>query len=101
LGTVVLIAILVLNFNFAIKQMYVAHPFSVPMRYIGERARADEPIFYTYFFDWAQGNYYNRRQLPDDRLLSSADALTQKKRMPKRGISCPVYRLSGWYFFLA
>ena len=79
LGAVVLIAILGLNFNFALKQMYVAHPFSVPMRYIGERARADEPIFYTYFFDWAQGNYYNRRQLPDDRLLSSADALTQEE----------------------
>ncbi len=77
-GAVVLVAILSLNLILAIRQIVpITHAFSAPLRYISEHARSDEPIIYTYYFDWPLDDYYNRRQLPSSRLLTTDIPITR------------------------
>lgn len=75
-GRIALFLVLSLNLILGTKPVLSdGRPFSAPLRYISERARADEPILYTYFFDWPQDSYYNRRGLPTRFLLTTDDAI--------------------------
>lgn len=84
LGAVALVAVLSLNLALGLRQITLAErPFSAPLRYVGERARADEPVAYTYFFDWPQDNYYNTRRLPANFLLVTDEAITDQEAETK------------------
>lgn len=72
-----LVALLSLNLTLVFRQITdISRPFSTPLQYISERARNDEPVVYTYFFDWPQDSYYNRRRLPTRFLLATDDLIS-------------------------
>ena len=65
LGAVVLVALLTVNLGLSVRHIVsTARPFATAMDYINARARAGEPVVYTYYFDWPFDSYYNRRGLP-------------------------------------
>ncbi len=77
LAALALVAVLSLNLTLAFRLVTaVGRPFSAPLQYISQRARSDEPVAYTYFFDWPQDNYYNLRRLPARFLLSTDDLIS-------------------------
>ncbi len=61
------LAVLMLVANLGLNAQFIAadeRPFADPLDYINARARDNEPVVYTYFFDWPLDSYYNRRNLP-------------------------------------
>ncbi|MCX7707613.1 MAG: glycosyltransferase family 39 protein [Anaerolineae bacterium] len=80
LAALTFVALLSLNLTLAFQLITtVGRPFSAPLRYISERARSDEPVAYTYFFDWPQDSYYNRRYLPARFLLTTDDLISSEE----------------------
>ena len=87
-GLVLFLVLLGLNVDLSFRQIASGQQaFSAPMHYVSDRARADEPLIYTYYFDWPLDDYYNRQFLPvgyipdADVQLTEADAAARAAAM--------------------